>query len=717
MRLTLLMLTAAALLPSAGCTGKIADASMSRSRLTLDYPETRTVNQVDRYHGFEVADPYRWLEEDTDETRAWIEAQDGLLEGYVEGVEGFEGLRQRLLEVRKFDRFGIPQRRGERLFFIKISAGAQQGALYAQQGVLGESRRILDFSEVIEDPSHRVSGFAVSHDGQHVVWASLAPSGWGWLDLAGVSDGQRRSERIMGVAGASAIWTHDSRGFFYLEYGDVSELEAGTAEPRTTLRYHALGTDPDDDPIIYQREDRPSMLFSPKLSDDGRYLVLGLNDGTSSRNDVVYKDLNSETSDFVPLISGIDASFIFEGNVGSRFFFQTDHEAPRGRLISVDLKSPQPEFWADVVPERAAPLTGISHVGGRLVVRFALHARPVVEIWKYDGTRERELELPAIGLLAGFPDDVDGSVSFFRLNSLHDPGTTYRVDLETGKSEVHQRPELAHNPDDYEIRQVFYESKDGVRIPMFLAHRKDVPLRSRRELNLYGYGHGGWVAFPWFQPHLISWMDMGGTYALPGLRGGGEYGTEWQEAGTLLNKPNTIDDYIAAAEWLIEHEYTTADRLVANGGSASGVVPAAAVIRRPDLFGAAVIDFPFLDMLRYHHFTPVAGWTQGYGSSEVAEQFEVLFSYSPVHNLKRDQCYPAMLTIVAEEDTATVPMHGYKFIAAFQAVQGCDRPGLLKFIPGAGHYSYGRSPEDIATTEAQILAFLIRTLGMGRGAA
>jgi prolyl oligopeptidase len=686
-----------------GC--QVREASLS------EYPPTRRSDQIDEYHGIEVADPYRWLEQNTDETRDWIVAQNDLLENYVSAVPTLDSLHERLLEIRRYGRFGAPVRRGGLYFYTHTEAGANHGELFVQEGLEGEARKVLAFEDVVGDPEHRIGGYSASPDGRHVVWASQAPTGWGWLDLASVADGRPYDERIQGIAGNSAIWTHDNVGFFYLSYGDIEALTAG-AEPVSQVRYHRVGTSPSEDELVYERPDQPQMLFAPKLSDDGRWLVVSLNDGSSALNEVVYLDVTKSERTFIPLIDEADAGYTFEGNVGTRFFFQTSLDAPRGRLIAIDIDRPTRKHWTELIPQRDTPLAGVSHIGGRLVVRSTEHARPVVEVWTYEGQFESRLELPTIGLLVGFVDDPESSLTFYRLNSLHDPGTTYRVDLRTGISTVHQRLELAHDPDDYEIKQVFYESTDGARVPMFLAHRKDVPLRSKRPLFMYGYGHGGWVAFPWFQPHLISWLDMGGTYALPGLRGGGEYGREWQEAGTLLNKPNTIDDFIAAAEWLIEHEYTTADQLVANGGSASGVVPAAAVVRRPDLFGAAVIDFPFLDMLRYHQFTAMKGWTRGYGSADDAEEFDVLYGYSPLHNLREGECYPAILTLVGEDDTATVPMHGYKFTAAFQQAQGCDSPGLLKFIEGAGHYSYGTSTEEAARTEAQILGFLVRALGI-----
>ncbi|MCH9651514.1 MAG: prolyl oligopeptidase family serine peptidase [Deltaproteobacteria bacterium] len=696
-----------------GCSGSASGHPPSTAvETTLEYPSARRGKQVDEYHGVAVADPYRWMEEDSPETASWIHSQVELLQRFVEPVLELEELETRLQQIRHVDRWGLPVRRGDRFFLTHIPAGDLHGSLYVQQGLLGKKREVLSFAEMIPEADHSMGGFAVSPDGNHVVWASQSQSSWGWLDVARVKTGERLPERLEGIAGNSAIWTHDSQGFFYLRYGDYASLEAGTVNPRPAIYYHRLNTSQESDQLIYERPDRPSMLFTPKLSDDGRFLVVGLNDGARSRNQVVFRNLALPGASFQTLIEQADASYVFEGSRGEEFLFRTTWEAPRGRVVAIDLGKPQRSHWREVIPERQAPLGSVSHIGDRLVVVSTVHARPVVEVWNAKGELESTLDLPAIGLVSGFMDDPTAKVSFYRLNSLVDPGTVFRVNIDSGKSEVQQRSELAHDPEDYEIKQVFYPGQDGTRIPMFLAHRKDSPLRENRPLWMYGYGHGGWVAFPWFQPHLVAWMDMGGTYALPGLRGGGEYGAQWQEAGTRLEKLTTIDDYVAAAEWLVQKGYTSPERLVANGGSASGVVPAAAAVKRPDLFAASVIDFPFLDMLRYHHFNIVQGWTEGYGSVDDEGDFEVLKAYSPVHNLEPGKCYPSTLTVVGGKDITTPPLHGFKFTAALQAAQGCDRAGLLKFIPKAGHYSYGTTPQETARTEAEILAFLVRSLGL-----
>lgn len=684
-------------------------------RPVFDYPEAPRSEQVDVYHGTEVADPYRWLEdEESEATRSWVTAQDRLLAGYLAESPRLAALVERISDIRAFDAPSIPVRRSGVLFSTVTPSGRQRPKLVVRRSAAGEARELIDFETAVAGEGYFVGGFAPSPDAGHVVWSEQAPTTWGWLEVARVDDGRRIDGKIEGIGGMSAVWTRDSRGFFYVRYGSWKALQAG-AEPRPELYYHRLGTPPSEDRLHFSEPGKPNLIFTPKLSDDGRYLVLGLMEGTRTANRVVYADLAASPPSgrlaWKSLIDEADAAYVFEGNAGRNLFFSTTLEAPRSRVVAIDLERPERESWVELVPERDAAMAAVSHVGGRLVVQSTRHALPVVEVFKSDGTFERRLDLPSIGLISGFNDDPEATQTYYRLNGLYDPGTVYRVDLATGESAVHRRPGLAYDPERFTVRQVFYDSEDGVRVPMFIAHRRDLELDGERPLLMYGYGHGGWMAAPWFQPHLVAWLDLGGVYALPGIRGGGEYGYDWQQAGTRRRKQTTIDDFVAAAEWLIREGYTSAAKLVANGGSASGVLAAAAVVQRPELFGAALVEFPFIDMLRYHRFTRIKGWTSGYGSADDPGDFAVLRSYSPLHNLEEGRCYPAVLTVVAGEDTSTKPMHGYKFTAALQAAQGCGRPVMLKTIPGVGHYSYGAGGAASARNQAEIVAFLLEALG------
>ncbi len=710
--LTVAALSAAALLlPALGCSEPSASEGADAER-TFEYPAAERSDQVDDYHGVAVADPYRWMEEeDSDATRGWIAEQDRLFQAYATRSGSLDGLQRRIGGMSAFDRYGQPLRAGEFYFTTYTPAGKRHPIVVWQRGLNGKQRELFDSAEMLGDPDHGFGGISPSKDGSLVAFASTSPKGWGWMEILRVADGKKIDGTFDGIAGASAVWTHDNAGFFYLRYGKYDALEAGT-EARPALYYHEIGTKQAADKLLYQSAASGGALLGHKLSDDGRYLVLSVFAGGRSENRVLYRDLQDREDRWITLVEEADASYVFEGNEGRRFLFQTTFEAPRGRLVAVDLDRPARSEWVEVLPEREEPLASVSHIGDRWVVQSVRDAKPIVELYRSDGTLEKKLDLPTIGLLSGFSDDPESDEAFYSLNSLHDPGTIYRVNLKTGKSKVFRRPDLAHDPDDFVIEQVFFTASDGARVPMFIAHRKGLERSADNPLLMYGYGHGGWVAFPWYQTHLVEWMKLGGVYALPGIRGGGEYGTEWQAAGTKHNKQRTIDDFIEASEWLIEQGYTSANRLVANGGSASGVLAAAAVVQRPELYGAALIEFPFLDMLRYQHFQVIKGWTSGYGSAEVAEDFEVLRRYSPLHNLEPGACYPAVLTVIAGEDSSTVPMHGYKFTAALQAAQGCDRPAMLKTIPGVGHYSYGADPDERAENLAEIIGFLIEALDL-----
>ncbi len=682
-------------------------------------PAARRDSHVDRYHGTAVPDPYRWMENRADAGLAtWLDAQEALLQRHVGPSPVLARAETRIARIRSFDSLGLPVRGGDHYFFTDTKAGASHPVLSRRNGIDGKDFRLLDFADAVASPAHRVGGIIPSPNGSHVAWAHLSPAGFGWLEFVRADNGDRLAERLDGISGASAVWDRRGKGLFYLSYGKSEALEEGTTQPEVQLRYHLLGDSPADDTLLFAQPETPNLLLGLKLSDDGRYLVLSRYEGTRTRNKVSYLDLEygiEANPNWVELISQSDAVFTFEANVGRRFLFQTTLDAPRGRVIAIDLDRPDRSHWQTLIPQRADTLATVSHIGGRLVVTSTLDARPNVEIFRLDGARETAVALPQLGLISGLNDDPRSKVALYQLNSLTDPGTVYRLDLEDGTSTVTRRPTLAFDPDDFVLSQRFYTSADGTRVPIFLAHHRNLDRNQRHPVFMYGYGHGGWTAFPWFQPHLLAWLEMGGIYALPGVRGGGEYGASWQEAGTRRAKQNTIDDFIAAAEWLVAEGYTTARTLVANGGSASGVLAAAALVQRPELFGAALIEYPFLDMFRYHHFTAVKGWTGGYGTVKDAEDFAVLARYSPLHNLERDVCYPPTLTIVAGEDTLTAPMHGYKLTATLQHNAACPQPYLLKHLPAVGHYSYGTDPIAQTRNQAEILAFLIEAIGWRPG--
>ncbi len=678
-----------------------------------NYPAARRVAQVDVYHGVQVADPYRWLEEmDSEETRSWMKAEDDLTVGFCRDVPGYHLLRDRIEAIRVFDRYGRPVKESGRTFLPITPAGKTRPVLYLAQKN-GERMVLIDPEKDFDDEDLQLRTFWPSPDGKLVAYAvSQGQSSWRQLRIFDVEKKQTRSTRIEGMHawGSGISWTQKSDGFFYDQFDQPDEADDLKSKVKNArLMYHQIGTEAARDKLIYSRNDRATWLYGHGVSMDGRYLVITGFDGGSVNNIVLYKNLEKDT-EVAELIGQEDAGYTFVGNHDETFWFLTDFEAPARQIISLDITNPARANWQTLVPAQDATLQAARAVGDYFVAQYVRDARPSLRQFKLDGTFVREIGLPAVGGPGGIGGkQLPGPEFIYSFNSLVDPTTVYTLELKTGKSEILFRPELAFRPEDFEIRQVFYKSKDGTRIPMFIAHKNDVKPSSESPLFMYGYGAWGWSAFPWFQPHILAWLEMGGIYALPGIRGGGEYGEAWHQAGIKRNKQTGIDDYIAAAEWLVTNGFTSKDKIVANGGSASGVMPGAAMVQRPDLFGAIIIDIPSLDLIRFTESPGGKYLTPEYGDPSLADDFEVLFSYSPYHNLKKGVCYPPVMVMVGERDQTAVPMHGYKFIARLQHLQACDNPALLKVMWGAGH-NYGTTQKQSAESWADAFAFLARTL-------
>lgn len=703
------------LLASVACSVPAATASQDRARGTDHaaepegpaYPQTRRVSQVDTYHGTAIPDPYRWLEEmESIETRAWVKAQDSVLRDHLGDDAALARLEARLLAIQHFEAVGVPIRAGARTFSTRTPAGAMRPEIWLAEPGKAE-RRLSRVTDLFADGA-QLSALQVSKSGRYVALLVVpADSSWGTLHVYDVDRDRLLKDRITGLRGG-VQWQQDDSGFYYVGYGALAELRSG-ATPRTDIRFHRLGAAVAEDVSILRPGDSDDGLYGIRLTHDGRFLVITRFEGAQAREEILLYGTARPAAPPRPLIADVDATFSFEGSDGDRLFFRTNLGAPRYRLIAVDRRRPAREHWQELIPQSEHAITAVSEVGDALIVRYSVDARPKVSVFGLDGTHRYDVALPKIGWIGGFRDDRSSRHTDYSLTTMADPGTIYRLDLDTGTSTLQSRPSLAFDPDVFTIRQVFYPSQDGTRVPMFIAHHRAVVPSEKTPLFLYGYGHAGWSAFPWFQPRIVGWMELGGVYALPGLRGGGEYGADWQAAGTAEHKENTIADYLAAADWLVAEGYTSYPKLVMNGGSASGVLAGIAVTRRPEKVGAAMIDVPFLDMLRYHRFTVFRSWIRGYGSSEDPALFPVLHGYSPYHQLTSDRCYPPTLVQVGEVDETTPALHGYKFVAALQAAQGCAAPVLLKTAWGAKH-SAGASRAQRAETWAQELVFLARAV-------
>ena len=681
----------------------------------LSYPEARRSDHVDELHGHRVADPYRWMEDmGSPETRAWAKAQDELARDVLHDLPGFEALEKRLEEVNRFDSLGAPVPRGERLFFTRRQPDQQQSVLYVQDGPDAEPRVLVDANR---HEDRALGGFVPDPEGRRVAY-QLAPvgSGWGPWRIREVATGRDLPDRLDGIRFGAPVWSADGRDLFYAAYEAPEEgRELETVLGRPQIHHHRVG-DTGPDPVIFDRPEHPKWLYSLATTEDGRRLVILASEGSAGENRVLLLDLASEAPGIPPvraLVPRAEAGYRYLGSRGSWLYLATDLDAPRNRVLGLDLTTWQegrdPE-WVEIVPESPEMLSSVALVADHFVGLYLKDAVPEVRVFDLDGEPRHRLRLPQLGTtFSGFVGRRTDPAAYLTVNSVALPGTPYRLDPKTGDIDRVARPRSAFDPKNFVLDQVFYQGEDGTRIPMFLAYRKGLDPESDRPLLIYGYGAYGWPAFPWFQPPVVVWMERGGVYALPGIRGGGEYGDTWHEAGIGRHKQTAIDDLLAAAEFLVDEGYTSPGKLVVRGGSASGVLAAAALAQRPELFTAALINIPVLDMIRGHELTSGGYRFTEFGTPEDPEDLEALLGYSPLHNLEPGVCHPATLVTAGEKDEVAPPVHAYKFVAALQHAQSetadCQAPVLLKMAWGAGH-SMAATPERRPEMWASQLAFL-----------
>ena len=685
------------------------------------YPEAEQVDAVDVLHGEHIPDPYRWMENlDAPALQAWMQAQDALLDRYLASSAARAPLVDRIHALRDFDVFGLPSKAGGRYFYTVTGEGGNGAThVFVRPELDAPGRLVFDVEQQLaEGATFRL--FTPSPSGADgVVLYSEGPSRWRQARILRVEQGELLDETLDGLhaLGGPVAWAPDGQGFYYVRFAATpgeTRQQSRPQEPR--LYYHQLGTSQAADRLIYEPADLERALLTHQVTDDGRYLVVSIRHDANPDQRIVYLDLQAGGAPR-PFIHG---PHTFLGNDEGRFYFYTTEDAPNGRVIAVTLDNPGQ--LEELVAERDEAISGnslvggngVGYYGGRFVLLYTKDALPLVRVFDASGALAYEVELPDVGTIwGGFKGHDDSDEVFYRFLSLTDANVLYRLDLATGESRPFQQPSLAFDSDRFETQQVFYTSKDGTRVPMFVVHRKGLELDGSNPLFMYAYGAFGWTAFLWYQPHVIAWLEMGGVYALPGIRGGGEYGRSWHEDGVGQNRQNAVDDYIAATEWLIDQGYTSPDRMVANGGSASASLAAMAVLQRPDLYGAAVIDIPSLDLLRYHRHPGSGGWVEEFGDPDDPDDFSVLRRLSPYHTIEAGACYPPMLVMAGEKDETALPLHAYKFVARMQAnaPPGCASPALLKVMWGAGH-SYGTTARQQAQSWADAWAFLDTALGL-----
>ncbi|MEG4247090.1 prolyl oligopeptidase family serine peptidase [Microcoleus sp. Pol10D4] len=696
---------------------------MAKFDRPLSYPTTRKIDQTDDYHGVKVSDPYRWLENpDSEETQAWVEAQNAVTFAYLNEIPAREKIKQRLTQLWDYEKYGIPFKEGSRYFYYKNDGLQNQSVLYTLTSLESEPKVLIDPNTLSEDGTVALGGVAISEDGKYMAYG-LSTSGSDWQEwkVREVATGEDLSDHLKWIKFSGASWTHDGKGFFYSRYDEPNEKSKHEdVNYYQKLFYHQIGTPQSEDVLIYERPDQKEWGFSGGVTEDGRYLIVSVWQGTETKNLIFYKDLTAPKSTVVELISEFEAEYSFIDNEGSLFWFQTDLNAPLGRVIAIDTNNPPPsslagdesqEKFTEIIPEAAETLGGIGLLNNQFVASYLKDAYTQIKIFNLDGSFVREVALPGIGSAGGFSGKRHDTETFYAYTSFTAPNTIYRYNMVTDESTIYRQPNVDFNPDDYETKQVFYPSKDGTQVPMFITHKKGLQFEGNNPTYLYGYGGFGISLTPSFSVSRIVWLEMGGVYATACLRGGGEYGESWHQAGTKLNKQNVFDDFIAGAEWLIENKYTKPAKLAIAGGSNGGLLVGACMTQRPELFGAALPAVGVLDMLRFHKFTIGWAWTSEYGSPENPEEFSTIHGYSPLHNLKPGTAYPATMITTADHDDRVVPAHSFKFASALQETHAGEKPVLIRIETKAGHGG-GKPTAKVIEELADEWAFLVRELAI-----
>ena len=652
------------------------------------YPVAKKVDQTDTYFGTTIADPYRWLEDaNSADTKAWVDAENQVTQAYLATIPQRAAIRQRLTRLWNYERYSVPFREGGRYFYSRNDGLQNQAVLYTMTSLTDTPRLLLDPNTLAADGTVALAGLAVSPDGKLLAYSTAASgSDWNEIKVRDVATGKDLADHIKWVKFSETAWTRDGKGFFYSRYDEPKEAtKLADVNYFQKLYYHKLGTPQDADVLVYDRPDEKEWGFGAATTDDGRYLIITATKGTAHRYRVFYKDLTKPGAKVQALIDNFDAAYDFVDNVGPVFYFVTDRNAPRQRIVAIDTRMPREADWKTIVPESGQTLVAAHLVGDRLIAQYLADARSVVRITDLKGKPVREVALPGIGSVAGFTGKRGDKETFFSFTGFTTPTTIYRLDMKTGSSTVFRQPKVQFDPNDYETRQQFFTSRDGTRVPMFIVSKKGLKLDGNNPTYLYGYGGFNISLTPAFSPANLAWMEMGGVYAVANLRGGGEYGEAWHEAGTKLKKQNVFDDFIGAAEWLVANKVTSPTKLAIGGGSNGGLLVGAAMTQRPELFAAAVPQVGVMDMLRFHKFTIGWAWTSDYGSSENPDEFKALVKYSPLHNLKQGTCYPATMITTADHDDRVVPAHSFKFAAAAQAAQAGPNPVLIRIDTKAGH--------------------------------
>jgi len=678
--------------------------------MKITYPETRKDSAVvDTYHGTEVKDPYRWLEDDNSaETKAWVAAQNAVTEEFLKTIPQRDEIRERLKKLWDYERIGLPDEEGGRWFYMMNSGLQDQAVLYTADSLDGDPKVLLDPNTMSKDGTVSLADHQPSEDGKLLAYAtSAAGSDWQEIRVRDIATGKDLPDHLKWVKFSGISWAKDGSGFYYSRYDAPEDGGALTQKNEfQKLYFHRIGKPQDEDELIYERKDQPQWGIHGWVTEDGAYLILHISQGTDPKNRVFYKSLKGEDAAVVELLPDGDADYGFIGNDGPVFYFKTDLDAPRHRVIAIDTKNPDRANWQEIIPQAEEPLDEVSKVGGKLIATYMKDARGRVVMLDAKGGNPKELKLPGIGQVRGFGGKEKDTRVFYSFTGFTDPGAIYQLDLASGESKLWRKPEVGFDSAAFITEQVFYQSKDGTKVPMFIVRRKDAPMDGSNRTLLYGYGGFQISMLPGFSVTRAVWLERGGILAVANLRGGGEYGTDWHDGGRGLKKQNVFDDFIAAAETLIKKGYTKSENLAIQGGSNGGLLVGACMTQRPELFGAALPAVGVMDMLRFQKFTIGWAWEKEYGSSDKAEDFPLLLKYSPYHALKKGVRYPATLVTTADHDDRVVPAHSFKFAARLQEYQAKDGPPVLIRVETSAGHGAGTSLSKVIDETADEWAFL-----------
>jgi len=686
---------------------------MVLAQTKLKYPDSRRVAQVDDYFGVKVPDPYRWLEDDNSaETKAWVEAQNKVTFEYLNTIPQRESIRKRLTELWNYEKYGAPFKRGNKYFYYKNDGLQNQSVLYIADSIEDPGRVFLDPNKLAADGTAALSGVSFTHDGKYMAYG-VAFSGsdrteWHVKDVA---TGQDLNDTLRPNRQGGIAWMKDNSGFFYSRFPDAEKgKELKSQNFFQKLYFHKIGTPQDEDYVVYERPDNKEYFVGSGVTEDGNFLIINVGKGTGPQNMVYFKNLTMEKAPIIPVVDELKNDYSFVGNDGSKFYFKTDLDAPRARLVMRDVLD-RSAGWKEVVPQAAETLQSVDFLNNQFVLNYLKDAYTQIKIVDLGGKFVREVKLPGIGTAGGFGGDRFDTETFYSYSSYNSPPTIYRYDMKSGKSTLFRQAKVGFNPKDYVVKQVKYTSKDGTTVPMFIVHKNGIKLDGNNPTLLYGYGGFNISQTPGFSVSRVVWMEMGGVFAVANLRGGAEYGESWHEAGTKLKKQNVFNDFISAGEWLIANKYTNNKKLAIQGGSNGGLLVGAVLNQRPDLFGAALPAVGVMDMLRFTKFTIGWAWTSDYGSPEKEDEFRALYAYSPYHNVKPGTKYPATMVTTADHDDRVFPAHSFKYAAALQAAQAGDAPTIIRIETKAGHGA-GKPTAKVIEEQADIYGFLFKNLGM-----